>query len=278
MINYTESYFNLKLLKISDIKLHEDTENKRLRNIFNRISHDKYLNNPVIVAKYDDDYILIDGANRLSSLEEIGCKLVLAQIIDYKDKAIKLLSWNHFVYEFELSKLIELCEKEGWKYEYTTLRNGQKAAAKGINKILASDIEHDKHILITFKNKFEDILKALMKITSLYTGKYNFDRSESDIKIPELKKFSRKKGVLIDFPDFSKEDIVKIARNNLKIPTGISRHILKNRVLHVRYGIKNLLDANNLDKKSKELDKYLYKKIDDNKVRQYKESVIIFDE
>lgn len=278
MINYTESYFNLKLLKISEIKLHEDTENKRLRNIFNRISHDKFLMNPVIVAKYDDDYILIDGANRLSSLEEIGCKLVLAQIIDYKDKAIKLLSWNHFVYEFELSKLIELCKKEGWKYEYTNLRDGQKAASKGINKILASDIENDTHILITFKNKFEDILKALLKITSLYTGKYNFDRSESDIKIQELKKFSRKKGVLVDFPDFTKEDIVKIARNNLKIPTGISRHILKNRVLHVKYGIKNLLDENNMDKKIKELDKYLYKKIDDNKVRQYKESVIIFDE
>lgn len=278
MINYTESYFDLKLLKISDIKLHENTENKRLRNIFQRISHDKFLMNPVIVAKYDDDYILIDGANRLSSLEEIGCKLVLAQIIDYKDKAIKLLSWNHFVYDFELSKLIELCEEEGYKYEYTDIRNGQKAAAKGINKVLASDIENNKHILITFKNNFEQSLEALLKITSLYAHKYIFDRTESDIKINELQKFSRKKGVLIDFPDFKKEDIVKIARNNLKIPTGISRHILRNRVLHVKYPIKNLFDENNLDKKSKELEKHLYKKIDDNKVRQYKESVIIFDE
>jgi hypothetical protein len=270
MINYTESYFNLKLLKISDIKLHENTENKRLRNIFQRISHDKFLNNPVIVAKYNDDYILIDGANRLSSLEEIGCKLVLAQIIDYKDKAIKLLSWNHFVYDFELSKLTELCEKD--------IRSGQKAAAKGINKVLASDIENNKHILIIFPNNFEKSLDALLKITSLYAHKYIFDRTESDIKIKELQKFSRKKGVLIDFPDFSKEDIVKIARNNLKIPTGISRHILRNRVLHVRYPIKNLLDTKNLIEKMKELEKYLYKKIDDNKVRQYKESVIIFDE
>ncbi|HEX2787703.1 MAG TPA: ParB N-terminal domain-containing protein [Ignavibacteria bacterium] len=278
MINYTESYFDLKLLKISDIKLHENTENKRLRNIFQRISHDKFLMNPVIVAKYDNDYILIDGANRLSSLQEIGCKLILAQIIDYKDKAIKLLSWNHFVYDFELSRLIELCEKEGYKYEYTDIRNGQKDASKGINKVLASDIENNKHILITFKNNFEQSLEALLKITSLYAHKYIFDRTESDIKIKELQKFSRKKGVLIDFPDFKKEDIVKIARNNLKIPTGISRHILKNRVLHVKYPIKNLLDENNLDKKSKELEKHLYKKIDDNKVRQYKESVIIFDE
>jgi len=93
-----------------------------------------------------------------------------------------------------------------------------------------------------------------------------------------LKKYSRKKGILIDFPDFKKEHIVKIARKKLKIPTGISRHILKNRVLHVKYALKNLKDTNNLEKKREDLSKYLYKKIDDNKVRQYKESVIIFDE
>ncbi|HRE41754.1 MAG TPA: hypothetical protein PLG90_10505 [Ignavibacteria bacterium] len=278
MINFTENYFDLRLLKITDVKLHEDTENKRLRNIFQRISDDNYLMNPVIVGKYDDDYILIDGANRFSSLKEIGCKLILAQIIDYKDKEIKLYSWNHFVYELEAETILALARKKKYKIEETNFRSGRKTVNSGINKILVSDIENNKHYVITFENNFEKILKGLFEFTRLYTGKYNFDRSESDIKIEELKKYSRKKGILIDFPDFKKEHIVKIARKKLKIPTGISRHILKNRVLHVKYALKNLKDTNNLEKKREDLSKYLYKKIDDNKVRQYKESVIIFDE
>ncbi|MBE2255623.1 MAG: hypothetical protein IAE65_05430, partial [Ignavibacteria bacterium] len=159
MINFTENYFDLRLLKISDVKLHEDTENKRLRNIFQRISHDKYLMNPVIIGKYENDYILIDGANRFSSLKEIGCKLVLAQIIDYKDKEIKLYSWNHFVYDLEVDAILNLAKKKKYKITETNFKNGRKIANSGINKILISDIENNKHFIITFENNFEKILK-----------------------------------------------------------------------------------------------------------------------
>ena len=82
MINYTDSFFDLKLLKINEILLHEDTETKRLRNIYSRIKRDKYLINPIIVAEYNNELILIDGANRYSSLKAIGCKLGRGQIID----------------------------------------------------------------------------------------------------------------------------------------------------------------------------------------------------
>ena len=37
MINYTDNYFDLELLRLSEIKLHEATESIRLRNIYNRI-------------------------------------------------------------------------------------------------------------------------------------------------------------------------------------------------------------------------------------------------
>ncbi|MBL8007620.1 MAG: hypothetical protein JNJ56_08815, partial [Ignavibacteria bacterium] len=100
MINYTDNYFDLELLRLSDIKLHEATENKRLRNIFNRISKSRYLINPVIVGRHDEDLILLDGANRFGSLKEIGCKLILAQVLNYKSSKLKLDKWNHLVYDF----------------------------------------------------------------------------------------------------------------------------------------------------------------------------------
>ena len=123
-------------------------------------------------------------------------------------------------------------------------------------------------------------ISDLNKLTRLYFNVFQFDRSESEIKLPEIRKFTRRRGILIEFPLFDKKTILKIAENKIthKIPAGITRHILINRVLHVRFNIKNLLNENDIEIKTTELEKYLLNKIDNNKVRQYTESVIVFDE
>jgi hypothetical protein len=278
MINYTEKFFDLKLLKLSDIKLHEATENNRLRNIYGRIAKDKFLMNPIIVAKYDSDYILIDGANRFSSLKEIGCKMVLAQIIDYKDKRIKLDHWNHLIYDFDIDLLKKHYDKNGIKYRGVKHAEASKALKNRLNHIIASDLNKDESILVNLPGKFDVFVNGLFDLTKLYFHKYSFDRSETNIRLSDLKKYSRRKGTLIEYPNFQKEHVVKIAKAGLRIPAGITRHILINRVLHVRYELKNLMDDKDIEEKTARLQKYLTKKIDDNKVRQYTESVIVFDE
>ena len=84
--------------------------------------------------------------------------------------------------------------------------------------------------------------------------------------------------MLFVYPRFQKSHIVRIAKNNLRVPAGITRHLIHNRVLHVRYEVKNLKEVGNLEKKNEAFIKEITAKIDDNKVRQYNESVIIFDE
>jgi hypothetical protein len=280
MINFTQNYFDLQLLKISNIRLHETTETKRLRNIFDRISKDRKLINPVIVAQHKGINILIDGANRLSSLEDIGCKLVLAQIINYNDNKIKLKCWNHLIYDFDLNIIRDYCETNGLKIKEFKYSDAQGIFKKSKNHLLASDTKNLKTLLIHIPGNQNSVVKELNDFTKLYFNLFNFDRSESEIKITDLKKYSRKYGILIEFPSFNKKDIITIAsgENRIKIPAGITRHILVNRVLHVRYDIRNLLNEEDIVAKNKDLEECLIKKIDDNKVRQYKESVIVFDE
>lgn len=283
MINYTECFFDLKLIPISKIKLHETTETKRLRNIFDRIAGGRFLNNPVIVGKVKDDLILIDGANRLSTLQDIGCKLTLAQVIDYNNKRIKLRNWNHLIYDFDIKLIQKFCEENKLKirhYNYyyaERLRNKSKKSEK--HYIVASIINSDNTaLLISLPKGFKKIINVLNKFTKLYFGKYKFDRTEEEIKYSELIRYSRKKGVLIEFPKFTKSDVIKSANSKYKIPAGITRHILINRVLHIRYDIEKLKDDSDIEKKSKDLYKLLINKIDTDKVRQYRESVIVFDE
>jgi hypothetical protein len=278
MINYTANFFELEILKIKDIKLHETTEFNRLRNVYDRIAGSRHLMNPVIVGRYNKDLILIDGANRLSTLKEIGCKLAIAQVIDYKNNKIKLKRWHHLVYDADLDTVISFCNKLNLKYEYTDYKTGSKLLIYKFNFILASDIIKNKSLLITLPKDFGKLIAALNSFTKLYFNIYKFDRSEEEITISDLRKFTRKKGTLIEFPCFTKKQIVNIANNHGRLPAGITRHILDNRVLHVRYELAKLMDESKIEIRKKELEKYLINKIDHNKVRQYRESVIVFDE
>jgi L-serine kinase (ATP) / ParB family transcriptional regulator, heme-responsive regulator len=278
MINYTVNFFELELLRIKDIKLHETTEFNRLRNIYDRIAGSKHLMNPVIVGRYNNDLILIDGANRLSTLKEIGCKLAIAQVIDYKNEKIKLKRWHHLVYNLSIPDLIEICKILKLDYLPVGYQKGLKLTKEKSQYILASDINSNLSLLITLPKNFRKLVESLNEFTRYYFIKYVFDRSEEEIKIGDLRKYTRKRGTLIEFPLFTKKQIVEIAKNHDRLPAGITRHILENRVLHVKYEIANLMDDKNLDRKKQELNKYLLNKIDSNKVRQYRESVIVFDE
>jgi hypothetical protein len=278
LINFTDNYFDLRLLKLSDIKLHEATETNRLRNIYNRISKSKYLMNPVIVGRYHDELILIDGANRYSSLKEIGCKLILAQLFDYNDPRLKLDKWNHLVYDFRLDKLIGFCDKNKLKYQLLSHNEGLRKQERKFNLLLASEIDDSRSILITLPGNFKMLLTLLTDITKLYFMQYRFDRSESDLDFNRIRKYSRNKGTLIVFPNLKKHHILRIANNDVKIPAGITRHIIFNRVLHVKYEIRKMMRENNIEKKQADLKNLLIDKIDKNKVRQYQESVIVFDE
>lgn len=278
MINYTDNYFDLELLRLSDIKLHEATENKRLRNIFNRISKSRYLINPVIVGRHDEDLILLDGANRFGSLKEIGCKLILAQVLNYKSSKLKLDKWNHLVYDFHVDRLKSFCDKNRLSYENISYMHGLEILNKNLHYILAADITEEENILIRLPSDTEQMVRILDSVTKTYFKKYTFDRSESDIKFSDIRKYSRRKGTLIVFPGLQKHHIVSIANNRYRLPAGISRHRIYNRVLHVKYEIKKLMDDRNLSVKQSDLKQILNDKIDKNKVRQYQESVIVFDE
>ncbi|HMS66061.1 MAG TPA: hypothetical protein PKD83_12505 [Ignavibacteria bacterium] len=278
MINYTDNYFDLEILKLSEIKLHEATENIRLRNIYNRISKAKYLMNPVIVGRHGKDIILLDGANRYGSLKEIGCKLILAQVLDYKDKELRLDKWNHLIYDFHIEKLKDYCDSKNISYKSVSFESGSDYINRNFNYLLAADIFREDNILIKLSKDMDEMLTQIHEITNLYFKNYSFDRSECDIKFSDIRKYTRRKGTLIVFPDFQKKHIVEIANNNLRLPAGISRHIIQNRVLHVKYEIKKLYSDKNIEGKQQELKKMLIDKIDKNKVRQYQESVIVFDE
>jgi L-serine kinase (ATP) / ParB family transcriptional regulator, heme-responsive regulator len=267
--------FELRLLSSSEILLHEECEDNRFGRLVERFNEEKVLYNPLIVGKVADSYMLIDGANRFQALQEIGCRSILAQLVDYKSPGVKLRSWYHFINEMSLNELKGYLKSCGIDHEKW---DGQRPAEK-LNHIGVISSEGQR-LLIKFDDSLPEMLSSLAGFNRFYESEYTYTRidSDTDISSGNVSELSTEHGVLIVYPDFKKEDIIRISQMDQKLPAGISRHLIPNRVLHIKILIEALRSDENLDKRNDELEKFIQYKIDTKKVRLYKEPILVFDE
>ncbi len=265
--------FELMLLQSNIVNLHEECEDNRYGKLMERFNRERVLYNPLIVAKYDDKYILIDGANRFEALRNIGCKSILAQLVDYTSNDVTLKTWYHFVSGMSLDDIINYANSNS--LSFTECQTGQKPES---TRQLIVKSTSNQAICINLSHSLEEMLKSLSGLNRYYENEFSYARIDSDTDISDVKKLSPDEGLLFVFPEFSKNDIVTIAGLNQKLPAGISRHLIPNRVLHIKILIDALMTDDNLEKRNEELEKYVQYKIDTNKVRLYREPILVFDE
>jgi hypothetical protein len=85
-------------------------------------------------------------------------------------------------------------------------------------------------------------------------------------------------GALILFPPFTKADIRSVAGLPVKLPAGISRHIIHNRALRVNLDLALLREARPAAEKQAQVDAMIRTRILEHRVRFYPESTVLFDE
>ena len=273
MPNLSGEKFELRLIRTADILLHEEYENDRSSRLSKRFKAEKVLYNPLILGRYKSRYILIDGANRFEALKRLSCRIVLAQIVNYMDPEFTLKAWYHFVPGMKLADLLKFLKRKKIKYEYT----GFDIKPGKISEVIERDNNFEA-IRIKLSRTARQMLGQIRNLYSYYEFRYRYSRIDSDTDISDLNNVSNREGLLIIYPEFSKENILNISAINHKLPAGITRHLIPNRVLHIKYPIEKLKSHVDLDKKNSELLKFVIHKIENKKVRLYKEPILIFDE
>jgi hypothetical protein len=273
MFTFLGEKFELKLLKSSDILLHEEVEDNRYERLYNRLKEDKVLYNPLIVGRYKKTYVLIDGANRFEALKKIGAKTILVQIVDYKSPCLKLKSWYHFVSEMTFDDLRVYLKGNGLKFQKWNM----KSRLDKLNYIGVCGTD-GKGIKIKLSKKLDEMLKSLCSLNKYYENNFGYTRIDSDADFKNLKQVLPGEGLLFVYPMFSKKIIIKIASGENKVPAGITRHLLPNRVLHIKFEVEKLLSNENLKERNKELNNLMHQKAELKKIRLYKEPILIFDE
>lgn len=272
--------FQLQVLPVTDILPHEDFDDSRTKPLCETIRKAGYIANPVIVAPIgNDEYLELDGMNRLASFKYMGLPTIITQIIDYNDQEnVELSSWIHLFccdkkdFLRYLSKIKGLFIKEG-KIENIGHRYIKEA---GLGRLCTLVCRDRSVYLISANGNLSNKIKLLDKVVNYYRKKIIRDVLPSTVVysgVDLLFKEHTDCKLLVVFPTFTRHQIVEVVRNGQLFPPGITRHIIKRRCLNLNLPLSMFGKNKKLEEQNKLLEDLLLHR----KFRVYEEPTIYFE-
>jgi len=271
---------SLKITRIENILLHERVETDRADKLKTRIELSGMLQNPLICAALPDSekLILLDGAHRYTALTMLKCRYVPVQIVDYDDPYLEIKKWRHLFLlgdEKLLFDTLELIVDVRIHIE----KFSEHATFYPITPGFCAQVilKSGRSVLITGPKNIEAKIGIINTLSSLYLPDNLVDRISYD-DFDALENHYRKFTGLIIYPRFSKEEIIQIALNHHKLPTGITRHIIPKRALHVNLPLSMLRFTDEQEEVENFLMDFIDQKIKNKAIRFYTESTFLFDD
>ena len=189
--------FQLAIVPVDACRLHETSDPSRVRLIMNRIRRQRLFTNPIIVSRLGArEYLVLDGANRLTALRALRMPYVLVQIYQYDSDDVALHTWAHALEQGTFAV---------WQKQFGKLLHFRKVARLDVRAIsdrcAAVFLAHRQTVwagaLPEDMKKKVDILHALVGV---YKGKHPYHR----LVVEPDTSFST---TTVVFPLFTKKDI-----------------------------------------------------------------------
>ncbi|MFN0152340.1 MAG: ParB N-terminal domain-containing protein [bacterium] len=273
---------NLKIVPTASIHLHEEFDEQRAVGLGAKMRKAGILTNPPIVAAIPRkrEYVVLDGANRVTAAARIRLPTLLVQLVDYDDAEIVLSNWAHVVRGFPAAKFFSEAQAlYGARIDAAPFADARRELANRRISCFFHHKDRGTFVLrrVTTRGSDATEVKALRDITGIYK-----DRA-SIVRIPltaeNAKDLAVYDGFVVAFPTFSKADIVRCAvRPDDRLPTGISRHTIPLRALRVNLPLSVLRSSKPLTEKNRILDAFIARKARTSSIRLYNEPTFIYDD
>jgi len=268
---------SLDLVPIEKILPHEHIDPSRVSRLARRLEAEGVLVNPPVVVRWQQEFILLDGATRLSALRELGFEQVVVQIVNTDVMGFDLHTWFHVV-----------VAKRGIADLYTRLRNVAGLLMEPIRPGEASEslTRHDSLAYVADRNGKHTLIRAadsshrlhlLNRFVSSYTEWGAVERTlQSDpsrlrAQFPDM-------AAVVVFPQFAPSDVFAAASHGDLLPAGLTRFVIPGRVLRLNADLRRLRRAESLADKRLWLNNLLTSKLARSALRIYDESVVMLDE
>lgn len=262
---------DLRIIPSAEIFLHEDSDPVRVSRLVARLQEDGVLSNPPVAAPMrGGGYVVLDGANRTSALTRLGISAIPLQIVEYADRAVRLEVWRHFV-----AGAPDLPERlsGGLTLERVSEREADRMLAAGG---LASYVVTDGGT-VGIRAGSGPLGATLARVVDAYRGSARIYRVQAADRSDLVREYGTD-GALVVFPAFTKDDIMAIALAPVKLPTGITRHVISGRALRLNLPLAALSTPGDVAEKNRWLADLIRQKLLDNRIRYYPEATFLFDE
>ena len=246
---------DLRLVEPGCLLLHEAHDEARLARLKGRILAENEQRNPVVASSYGDRFLVLDGAHRVRAMDEIGARFVLVQVVEPPERAE---GWGHLV--------------GGMGPLYPDDANGLVVGGESGEAV--AEIETSGGETVSVRSREAGSLarsRAMWALQARYPGEASVRRVEPDGAV-------RLSGgeVLIRYRPFAPEDLVEIVGSGAVLPAGVTRFRVRERVLGVRYPLSKMMDGEPRHR-NVELRRFVSKRWAENRVRYYREPVVLFE-
>lgn len=274
---------DLRFIEVDRLVPHEKEDQGRTTALASRLRESGILRNPPIVAPAtgaspDEQFVVLDGANRVSTIRAAGFPHAAVQVVQYDDPGIRLSTWHHALGSAAAEELKRgLTAISGLEQRPEDLSHARALLARRESIAFVVDAGggvislhggHDLHA----RNE------QLNAVVDLYRGKHPYSRVTRD-SIEDARERHPDVASLVVFPHFQPEEILEVALGGARLPAGITRHVIAWRALRINLPLDMLADRKrSTEQKNQWLAAWIAERVAQSAVRYYEESTVLFDE
>lgn len=253
---------DLRVVELSCLILHEAHDEARLKRVRDDVYDEAVQRNPVIVAPYGDRrgdrHLVLDGAHRVRALAELGCALALVQLVGLPESAE---SWGH------------LLPAAGLEAASRSIESVEVSAEKPGSACVVEARFHDgRRLYVRAENgELLQAVRAVRALQAVYPGGAVVRRVEPGAAVEPVEGEA-----LLLYRRFTPAELAAIVEWGEVLPAGITRFVVGERVLNIRYPLR-LLAAGDPERRDAELREFVHSAWQKGRVRRYAEPVVLFE-
>lgn len=275
---------HLVLAPCERIRFHENPERHRTLRLVDRLRADRFLCNPPIVACLNaSDYVLLDGANRVSAFRELGLSHIPVQVVDYSSPQVILKGWHHLLQEGHTLDLRAAFSALPGVRLQAVERDGLDALIE-LRRVMAVLVDETTTCWGLFSTRGDgplellDWIDVLGQVVKRYEGRTGLERIKlaDHAHLPAV--FRHLQHQLVLFPALTKVELLQLVEAAVLIPTGISRHSIPGRALGLNIDLRFLSELDDTAAKEAHLREHVADLDRRGRIRFYEESTFIMNE
>jgi hypothetical protein len=270
---------NLRILPLESLILHEDHDNQRTQPLVEKLRAAGIIRNPPIVMPLMDGsnrYMVLDGANRVTSLHEMEFPHIVAQVVEASNPNVNLQTWNHVIWGMSTKVLMsELRKIKG--LEVIKINTSRSLDAPKYVPVQIRLPDGKFYLLTESPSDLPAHIGTLHKIVNAYKTRAALDRTSQTL-VDSFKNIYSDLTALVIFPSFKIKTVLKLAAQQIVLPTGITRFTVSPRALHLNYPLHELSSGKSIEYKEAYLKKWIDERVKKKGVRLYSEATFLFDE